>query len=66
MANAQQEENMLFYLPVLLKTIRELWKEHNNQTYGFNTASFVVLPVHIKTHTRSQKNRLEKKTNEKN
>lgn len=46
---------MLFYLPILLKTI----KEHNNQTYGINTDSFAVLSVHIKTRTRSQK----KKTN---
>ena len=45
---------MLFDLSILLKTIRELWKEHNNQTYGFHTACFGVLPVQTKTHTRSQ------------
>jgi len=67
MVYAQQEKNMLFYLAILLKTIRELRKEHNNQTYGINTASFAVLSVHIKTHTRSQKKTdLKKKQTKKN
>jgi hypothetical protein len=52
---------MLFYLPIRLKIIRKLFEEHNNQTYGFNTASFDVLSVHTTIHTRSQNKQKKKK-----